>query len=118
MVGAALVPVCEYDTPHVAEALEPVNVQLAGLTVLVSILLVKSTVPDGVKVPGDTSFTVAVQTVCWPIATVEGEHANDVNVGKLEPHDSETPVGSPAATFVMMLSLAVRIPGPEGVHVT
>ena len=49
---------------------------------------------------------------------VEGAHSNDVKVGRLEPHDIETTVESPAATFVMTMRLAVLRPVPDGVHAT
>jgi len=102
----------------VAEVLLPVKTQLAPLKLLVTTLLVKLAEPDGVMVPGDMSSTVAVHTVVWPIATVAGIHATEVVVGKLDPHDNDTPVISAAATLVMTLRLAVLKPGPDGVHVT
>ncbi len=38
--------------------------------------------------------------------------------GELVVHESETPVESAAARFVIMLSMAVRVPGADGVQVT
>jgi len=54
-----------YVTEHVAVAVLPDSVQLAaGVNVLVATLLVKLTLPVGVrKVPGEVSVAVAVQLV-------------------------------------------------------
>ena len=95
----------------------PFKTQLAGLKPLVTTLLVKLTVPVGVR-PGRVSFTVAVQTVLCPMATVAGEQANRVDVAVPALHERATPVESAATMFVRMPRVAVRIPGPDGVHDT
>ena len=68
-----------YVTEHVAVAVLPDSVQLAaGVNVLVATLLVKLTLPVGVrKVPGEVSVAVAVQLVPWLTATVEGEQLKE-----------------------------------------
>ena len=102
-----------------ADALVPVRVQLAALRALVATLLVKLTVPVGVmKGPGEFSLTVAVHVVLWPMATVEGEHATNVDVGALALHDKDTPVESAASRFVLMLRTPVLVPDVDGVQDT
>jgi len=100
-----------------ADELVPFKTQLAGLKPLVATLLVKLTVPLGVG-PDMVSFTVAVQTLLWPMATVAGKQANRVDVAIPALHERGTLVESAAAKFVRIPRVAVRIPAPDGVHDT
>lgn len=67
-------------TEHVALPPEPESVQLGGLKLPVTPLLVQLTVPVGVTVLVPTLATVAVQLLDCPVTTVEGEHATLVVV--------------------------------------